>query len=161
MIWEDSAGSRNAIYAVPHSEIDDVCRRSATLTSHKYREKTIAYPAGSALKGKNMPSTLDSKKVTGQSSLYAFFCLLLVGFFLAFSYVISKLADAAGAPLLTFLMAAMVGAGTILFTISALLREPMLFNQRSFEYALLSSRFLTPWPFLRLDMSVQDLFRSA
>ncbi|MEH6578715.1 MAG: DMT family transporter [Amphritea sp.] len=82
-----------------------------------------------------------SRKSTNRAGVYAFICLLLVGVFLALSLVIGKLADGAGAPLLTFLMIAMAGAGVILCVITAIRRQPMSFNRRSLEYAVISGAF--------------------
>lgn len=67
--------------------------------------------------------------------LQAIGCLLLVGTFLALSLTIGKLADEAGAPRLTFLMAAMAGAGLVLLGIAAARHRPLTFDRRTLEYA--------------------------
>ncbi|QTF93485.1 DMT family transporter [Halomonas sp. BM-2019] len=82
-----------------------------------------------------MSNATLSHKGTDRAGLYALGCLLLVGTFLALSLVVAKLADEAGAPRLTFLMAAMAGASLVLGTIGALQRQPMAFNRRTLEYA--------------------------
>lgn len=78
--------------------------------------------------------SIRSKRV----SLYAFGCLLLVGSFLALSLVIAKLADEAGAPRLTFLMTALIGAALILAGSTAIRGQPMPLNRRTLEYAAVS-----------------------
>ncbi|APX93737.1 hypothetical protein BWR19_12760 [Halomonas sp. 1513] len=75
------------------------------------------------------------RKGADQNGLYALGCLLLVGTFLALSLVVAKLADGAGAPRLTFLMAAMTGAGLVLSVIGAIQRQTMRINLRNLEYA--------------------------
>ncbi|SDL82558.1 EamA-like transporter family protein [Franzmannia pantelleriensis] len=75
------------------------------------------------------------RKGADRNGLYALGCLLLVGTFLALSLVVAKLADGAGAPRLTFLMAAMTGAGIVLSAIGAMQRKTMRINLRSLEYA--------------------------
>lgn len=79
-----------------------------------------------------------SAKPTNRTGFYAFACLLLVGVFLSLSLVVGKLASTAGAPLLTFLMVAMLGASIMLCFISALKRHPMKLNKRMLEYGLVS-----------------------
>ena len=70
--------------------------------------------------------------------IYAFGCLLLVGSFLALSLAIAKLADEAGAPRLSFLITALVGAALILAGTTALRSQPMPINRRTLEYAAVS-----------------------
>lgn len=73
-----------------------------------------------------------------RSGLYAFACLLVVGSFLALSWVVAKLADEAGAPRLTFLMVALVGSGTLLLGLSTFHRRGMTVTGRTLEYALVT-----------------------
>lgn len=73
-----------------------------------------------------------------RTGFYAFACLLLVGVFLSLSLVVGKLASIAGAPLLTFLMMAMLGASFMLCIIAALKRHAMALNHRMLEYGLVS-----------------------
>ncbi|WP_293267830.1 DMT family transporter [Neptunomonas sp.] len=79
-----------------------------------------------------------SAKPANRTGLYAFTCLLLVGVFLSLSLVVGKLASTAGAPLLTFLMVAMLGASSVLCLISVLKRHPMALNKRMLEYGLVA-----------------------
>ena len=83
----------------------------------------------------NEPQPTASKNRRG---LYALACLLLVGVFLSLSLVVAKLANSAGAPPLSFLMTSMVGAGLVLWGISAQQRQPVALNRRTLEYALIS-----------------------
>jgi len=80
----------------------------------------------------------DSIQPIYKTGFYAFACLLLVGVFLSLSLVVGKLASTAGAPLLTFLLVSMLGAGAMLCLICALKRNPMGLNQRMLEYGLVS-----------------------
>ncbi|MBD3897257.1 DMT family transporter [Halomonas sp. ML-15] len=82
-----------------------------------------------------MSNGLQRRKSSNRAGLRALSCLLLVGTFLALSLVVAKLADGAGAPRLTFLMAAMTGAGIVLGVIGALQRQAMALNRRTLEYA--------------------------
>ncbi|MFT5721542.1 MAG: drug/metabolite transporter (DMT)-like permease [Motiliproteus sp.] len=79
-----------------------------------------------------------SAKPANRAGFYAFGCLLLVGVFLSLSLVVGKLASTVGAPLLTFLMIAMLGAGVMLCVISALKRHRMTLNKRMLEYGMVS-----------------------
>lgn len=85
-----------------------------------------------------MSNINKSVKRSDRAGIYAFACLLLVGVLLAASLVVGKLADIAGAPRLTFLLVAMVGAGVILGLVAVIQRKPMPFNRRTLEYAAIS-----------------------
>lgn len=78
----------------------------------------------------------------GKASLYAFACLLLVGSFIALSMTVAKLADAAGLPHLSFLSAAMAGAGFVLLVISRVLGQTVPWDAHIAEYALVSGVLL-------------------
>lgn len=81
-------------------------------------------------------------KSTDRPGPLALGCLLLVGTFLALSLVVAKLADDAGAPRLTFLMAAMAGAGLVLLGIAVARHRPLALDRRTLEYALVAGALL-------------------
>lgn len=89
-----------------------------------------------------MAITELSRKTAARAGLSAFVCLIVVGTCLALSLAVAKLADEAAAPRLTFLMAAMAGAGIVLSAITAFQRQPMSLNRRMLEYALVSGALL-------------------
>ncbi len=65
-------------------------------------------------------------------------CLLLVGALLAVSLVIAKGAAASGAPLLSFLTASMVGAGSILAFLAVIRRQAVPLNRQLAAYGIIS-----------------------
>ncbi|WP_151705534.1 DMT family transporter [Nitrincola alkalilacustris] len=84
----------------------------------------------------------DIGKGNGSAGLKAFACLLIVGSFLALSLVVAKLADAAGAPRLSFLMVALLVTGLLLMGLAIWQRNLVPLNLRVLEYALVTGAFL-------------------
>ncbi|GHA86157.1 DMT family transporter [Modicisalibacter luteus] len=85
-----------------------------------------------------MACTAFPSKTASRSNWQALGCLLLVGTLLALSFVVAKLADAAGAPRLTFLVVAMLGAGCLLLGAARCQRQPTPLTRRTLEYAAIS-----------------------
>jgi len=89
-----------------------------------------------------MNKLLDIGKGNGRAGLKAFACLLIVGIFLALSLVVAKLADAAGAPRLSFLMVALLATGLVLMGMAIWQRNLVPLNLRVLEYALVTGALL-------------------
>ncbi len=85
-----------------------------------------------------MAITVLQRKAAGRGKWQALGCLLLVGILLALSFVVAKLADAAGAPRLSFLVVAMLGTGSLLMGVAWWQRQSISLTQRTLEYAAVS-----------------------
>lgn len=78
-----------------------------------------------------------------RGGVLAFFCLLVVGAFLALSLVVAKLADQSGASRLTFLMLALAGAGMVLLGVANIRQQSEPLTGRVLEYAFVSGLVLS------------------
>jgi len=80
--------------------------------------------------------SIDKAQTPGVAAIA---CLFLVGSLLAISLSLAKLAVAAGAPPLGFLLVSLTGAGAILLFVSGVvMRAPMVANRRILEYGLVA-----------------------
>lgn len=90
-----------------------------------------------------MAKIMHSRNGAKDKGMRALGCLLLVGTLLALSFVIAKFADDSGAPRLSFLMIALLGAGFVLMALSALRGYAKALDRRMVEYALVTGVLLT------------------